>query len=372
MELGIVGPHALEHNANFLCSRISILHGRPVSISPGEIDAPLPLDQSAFRPDNRLFNFSNFTACIRLTRHLAKISELIKGLRRSEGPKQERLLSDLIDTRHQIKAWWDGPATSTGCRDLTPSRPFFRSNVHLELYYNTIMIYLGRPFIISQSPGGHETTNGGQNAHHPPESKSILRGDSLDAAIRTIESCRLLQTSVGLARNSYTEFNSCRVALLALIAHSIHESSTTVLGALNNGMTTIRQMCGGLESKRSEMAVIEALERARQSLTARSAPNQAIPEPPASDYDQFKEWAKLWRADSSEQLPLPTHSEVPHGEEASPHNSIPSFDGFFSSFPDELYGFSAIPGINCDLSMTEELANMPAFQDLGWNLDLEP
>lgn len=111
-------------------------------------------------------------------------------------------------------------------------------------------------------------------------------------------------------------------------------------------MITARQMCGGLGSKRFEMAVVKALERARQSLTAHTAVGLTITEEPASDFDQSKEWAKLWRADPSEYIPLSTHPEVAQGEEVSPHDSVPSFDGFFSSFPDGLYGFSAIPGIN--------------------------
>jgi hypothetical protein len=117
---------------------------------------------------------------------------------------------------------------------------------------------MGRPFIFSQT-ASHNTSN--NNLENPKLADIVksLRTDSLNAAIRTIELCQHLQDSAGLARVSYTEFNACRVALLALIAHSLNEPTNRVSNALTQGMRLIRQMCVGLESAKSEVAVIEAL-----------------------------------------------------------------------------------------------------------------
>jgi hypothetical protein len=323
-------------------------------VALSEIDAPMPVDLPALRSIDQFSNLPNFTAAIILTNLLAKASEAMRSLRRCQSPSKKKHLRQLAATRGRLSSWWDSLPTQVHCRDLAPTSTFFRCNVHLEIYYTTTLIYMGRPFIISQAAPGSPRPNSDSTIHEVPGIVNILRRESYHAAVRVIELCQLLHDSVGLARVSYTEFNGCRVALLALIAHSINEPTRKISSTLNQGMGLIRQIGTGLESARSEVAVIEALERARKRLHDHMAVEQSSTTEDSIGYDQFKEWAKLWRGDPLDRKdPLAsTNLDVPF-EQQSP-NSVPSFDGFFSSFPSELDEFAAIPGLNYDLSLAQD------------------
>ncbi|KAL5357120.1 fungal-specific transcription factor domain-containing protein [Aspergillus floccosus] len=321
-------------------SRISILHGRPVSVSPSETDADMPTDLAELRPSSGISNLPNVTATIHLTRQLGKLAQVILRLRRCPRSHQDTYLHQLSDIRAELSRWWESLPTVVHCRDLNPTGPLFRCNVHLELNYATGMIYMGRPFIFLQNEP-HEAQSETSNR---AELVRTFSADCVQAAVRIIDLCQLLQDSVGLARVSYTEFSSCRAALLALIAQRLTQSSERTCNALTRGMGLIRQMSVGLESARSEVAVIEALERARRQLDRRSEQEPPVT-PSESGYGQFQRWAKLWRLGplNSESLPAAEGVESPGNV-----GSIPSFDGFFSSFPQELDAFAAIPGSEHD------------------------
>ncbi|KAJ5410652.1 uncharacterized protein N7487_005011 [Penicillium crustosum] len=341
---GNVAPDMVEvrnrlwWSAYSLESRISILHGRPVSVSPIEIDTPMPVDLPALRPTDQLTNLPNFTATIVLTNYLAKAAEAMRSPAALPEGQKEKI-------------------SSATCHNPRSTR---------LMVGGTTLIYMGRPFIISQATSGSFNLDSGSTVHEVPDIVNTLRQDSLHAALRVIELCQLLQDSVGLARVSYTEFNGCRVALLALIAHSINEPTTRISGVLTQGMGLIRQICPGLESARSEVAVIEALERARQRLYSHTVAEQSGVTDHTTGYDQFKEWAKLWRGDplDNSDVPVSTNLDMP-SEQRSP-NSVPSFDGFFSSFPDELVEFAAIPGLDYDLSLAQDWLGDPQPEGSDW------
>ncbi|KAF3403820.1 hypothetical protein F1880_010203 [Penicillium rolfsii] len=346
--------------------RISILHGRPVSVAPAEIDAPMPSDLPALRPTDKMTNLPNFTAVIVLTDHLVKAAEVMRSLRSCPKARKKQYLRQLAATRDRLSSWWDSLATQIHCRDLAASGPFFRCNVHLEIYYNIALIYMGRPFIISQVSSGLLDSTDGATPHEVPDIVNVLRRDSLHAALRVIELCQLLQDTAGLAHVSYTEFNGCRVALLALIAHSVNGPSSSISITLNQGMALIRQMCTELESAQSEIAVIEALERARQRLHNHSVAEQSGSTESVTGYDQFREWTKLWRGDSLEERNFDFTSRLNMPFERRSPNAVPSHDGFFSSFPNELSEFTAIPGLDFSLSLGQEWLHEPQGEGSEW------
>lgn len=299
----------------------------------------MPADNPDLLPPNGISNLPNITATIHLTKKLETLAHVILRLRRCPRSHQVSHLLRLKGLRAEFSSWWESLPTVIHCRDLNPTGPLFRCNVHLELSYATGTIYMGRPFIfIQKEPDAN--SDGGVRA----ELVQTFSADCVQAAVRIIELCQLLQDSVGLARVSYTEFSSCRAALLALIAQRLTKTSDTICNALSRGMVLIRQMCVGLESARSEVAVIEALERARLQLDHQSEQEPAAA-PSGSGYDQFLQWARLWRLG-------PTSSDAPPTTEGveSPENpgSVQFFDGFFSSFPQELNAFAAIPGSEND------------------------
>ena|ERR1700742_1574088 len=58
----------------FVQRRISILHGRPVLVSPVEVDVDMPADLAELRPPNRVSNLPNISAAIYLTERLEEVA----------------------------------------------------------------------------------------------------------------------------------------------------------------------------------------------------------------------------------------------------------------------------------------------------------
>lgn len=326
----------------------------------------MPADLVKLRQPSGISNLPNVTAAIHLTKKLGKVAQIILRLRRCPRSHQDAYLHQLCNLRMDLSRWWDSLPKTLHCRDLDPAGPLFRSNVHLELNYATALIYMGRPFIFLQNESADSGGYGSQKEGGRAELIETFSRNCTRAAIRIIDLCQLLHDSVGLARVSYTEFSSCRTALLALIAQLLSGSSEPIGGALTRGMGLIRQICVGLESARSEIAVIEALERARQQLGL--GERSPLGDSSETGYDQFQKWAKLWRLG-----PLNSEAFSPPAGVESPNNpgSIPSFDGFFSSFPQELDAFAAIPGSE-DTAAPPSIWPVPdAFLSFPGNVDAE-
>lgn len=93
-----------------------------------------------------------------------------------------------------------------------------------------------------------------------------LAKDCVEGALSIVDLCQMLHDHGGLARASYTEFSSCRVALLAIIAQMLNEQSERLSSSLKRGLGMIRHMMIGNESAKAEVSVIEALTTATEHL----------------------------------------------------------------------------------------------------------
>lgn len=219
---------------------------------------------------------------------------------------------------------------------------------------------MGRPFILIRPTGSPSAGEVDPQRDPGLDITATLSSDGVQAAIRIIELCQLLQDTVGLARISYTEFSSCRAALLAIIAQSLNARPDYLRDALLQGMTLIRQMCVGLESARSEVAVIEALEQAARRLDRRSRSEDTATSHVDSAYSQFQRWARLWQNEPS------SLSVMPESQLDDPQITAGSFDGFFASFPQELGSFATLHDAELQFSL-----NSPSMLWLD-NLQLPP
>ncbi|EDP55321.1 PrnA-like fungal specific transcription factor, putative [Aspergillus fumigatus A1163] len=347
-------------SAYSLEKRISILHGRPFSVSAAEIDAELPKDLPELRPPNRATNLPNVNATIHLTEQLGKVAHIIGRLRRLPRGLHEPFLEQLFYIHNEIIRWWDSLPEKVHCRDLDPSGPLFRCNIHMEINYSMLRLYMGRPFILIRPTGSPSAGEVDPQRDPGLDITATLSSDGVQAAIRIIELCQLLQDTVGLARISYTEFSSCRAALLAIIAQSLNARPDYLRDALLQGMTLIRQMCVGLESARSEVAVIEALEQAARRLDRRSRSEDTATSHVDSAYSQFQRWARLWQNEPS------SLSVMPESQLDDPQITAGSFDGFFASFPQELGSFATLHDAELQFSL-----NSPSMLWLD-NLQLPP
>lgn len=214
------------------------------------------------------------------------------------------------------------------------------------------------------------------------KNRSTLVTDCVEAALEIIDLCRLLRDETGLARASFTEFSSCRAALLVILAQSLTKRTERLREALQKGMGLIKIMSMGVGSARSAVSVIEALERAISRLEEYSSSQGAGQSGShESAYDRFKNWEMLWKtgplspdahtfqepyppdgngvhpgltpapgsiSQSEIQDPTVSHPDItspsdfltPHAFSQMPHIGL---DHFVSNLPQELGEFTAIP-----------------------------
>ncbi|KAL5342781.1 fungal-specific transcription factor domain-containing protein [Aspergillus crustosus] len=299
-------PHVIEirnrvfWTAYTIEKRVSILHGRPVSLSDTDVDAALPVDFPGLMPHGQVSNHTNMITLITLTLKLGEVANEISVLRKSRKNQQQDCLERLLNLRKHLVDWWNTLPEVTDCRDLNPTGPLFRSNVHLKLDYCLTRIFLGRPFLFSSMKGFFSSTTFQISPIKTPsgvsKNRSTLVTDCVEAALEIIDLCRLLRDETGLARASFTEFSSCRAALLVILAQSLTKRTERLREALQKGMALIKIMSMGVGSARSAVSVIEALERAISRLEEYSASQGGSHSGSLeSAYDRFKNWEMLWK-----------------------------------------------------------------------------
>lgn len=323
--------------------RVSILHGRPTSIAATEVDAELPKDLADFRQRDEPARFGNMSALIDMTMRLGDVANAITLLRRCPKNLQPTYFERIVDICQSLRAWWS--TLSPDVQNPTRSSPSFRSSAHLKLCLYLNDIFVGRPFIFSQSgsatspgsmsspgvvrrpdtresPAAAATTTSHPVQHDRPRNRAALVERAVEAAMNVVILLRTLHETTGLARSSYTEFSSCRAALLVMLAQSVNGPQTPELkAAIDLGMQLIQRMAAGNVSTQSETSVIEALEIAVRRLhemmqaAAQQDPalvgasrerkgedgerkgepgHEGVVDAEKSGYERFREWASLW------------------------------------------------------------------------------
>lgn len=234
------------------------------------------------------------------------LTGLSSSLRKSPKGQQQDCLERLLNLRRSLVEWWSTLPEVTNCRDLNPSGPLFRANVHLKLDYCLTRIFIGRPFLFSNIRGVNPAAVSTPAPTAPfklttgaSKNRTIIVTDCIDAALEIVDLCRLLRDETGLARASFTEFSSCRAALLVILAQSLTKRTERLRESIDKGMALIKIMSMGVGSARSAVSVIEALERAIRRLEEWSVSrggNGTNPGGVESAYDRFKSWEMLWKS----------------------------------------------------------------------------
>ncbi|KAJ6155329.1 hypothetical protein N7470_005895 [Penicillium chermesinum] len=276
--------------------RISIMHGRPTSLSRSEINADLPTDCPTFESPN----FANAIAFIELVMWTGEVAETLNQFKKC--PK--RLLLEyserLLQLKSNIQSWWNSVPIDLEDLEKKPDQPLFRQKVHLKLCYLSIYIYMGRPFIFKEN---NQATHSGEGQNAGKEHRSELVQDCVKSALGTLDLLQSLSNHVGLCRASYTEFSSCRAAILVILAECLNSGNSPELqGGLDRGMVLIRQMIGGTASE-SEISYIESIEAAIRELSSNenpaSAESSAESCSSATAYAKFKDWTQSMKKDKN-------------------------------------------------------------------------
>jgi hypothetical protein len=154
-----------------------------------------------------------------------------------------------------------------------------RARLHARLECCLLHMFIGRPFILAHRQVRKEEAKDAAMAENseatpaaaptPPHTRwNVLIEDCISAANEVIDICHGMQTGMGLAKASYTEYSACRASLLVLIAYSICRRTNEFSSNLQKGLDAIREMASVGDSARSEVLLLETLEAALHRLQA--------------------------------------------------------------------------------------------------------
>lgn len=278
-------------------------------------------------------------------------------------PKTET--SDCVKKLAQLQAelvkWWGGLENAAFYNNEQPISGAFRPRMHLRLEYCMVRMFLGRIFILPQDgplDSGNRSTPSSDTTSRSP--RSTLVHDCAEAALSVIDACRVIARTVGLARSSYTEFSSCRAALLVITTQCLTQNTDRFRQALRDGVVMLKDMSSGSQSWHSEASLIEAFERAIASMNTRHPGGggggaAALADAEESDYAKFKKWELMMQSNraatesaasivaSEDAVPLAGQGWRPAEAAWREDNTLmpsctPFFgvDGNFAAFPDSL------------------------------------
>lgn len=184
----------------------------------------------------------------------------------------------------------------------------FRFNIHLALTYHLAHVFIGRSFIFASPHTDSPHTIPEQGPSEWSALRTSLVSGCVQSALDIVDLCQTLQDQAGLARASYTEFTSCRAALLVILAQRIYERNARLRKASEQGIELLRHMSLGFYAADSEKSAIQAMETAIQAMETAirrlddGSPSDK-PGPAGSNvsaYDRFRNWAMLWKNESNE------------------------------------------------------------------------
>ncbi|ETS79378.1 hypothetical protein PFICI_09231 [Pestalotiopsis fici W106-1] len=329
--------------------QLSIKYGRPHFLDPFDVTVQRPVDIPELHPLKEVSSFENQLGLINLTLMTQTISKQTALLRKSNDSahffKLLTIRKDLIKWREPLH-WEVASIKHMDLRSL-------RNHIHLRLYYWNTRLSLGQPFMLASSSLAASSESVPETAQFI--GRAGLVKDSVDSALEIISLCQMLRDHVGFARASYvTEFMSCFTAVLVLLAQTLAQPSPSIREALSRGLELIRTMSTGCMLARSEVSIIEALERAvirlqnvQRQRSSPGAPSQVAQE--ATNYDTFKTWTRLWKSTSG--LTPPEQTATPHATgsydnaQSLQQDFGESADGdmFYGLLPMELSQFDVIP-----------------------------
>ncbi|KAF4345768.1 thiamine repressible regulatory thi1 [Fusarium beomiforme] len=280
--------------------RICILHGRPVSISRLDIDANLPIDLEELQPKERINTFQNNMAMLKLTIFMEDARDGILALKSKDKAQKLRSFQNIAHLKARLRSYWQSLSEETFCRDLTPGKPLFRSNVHLFLTYHLIHILIGRSFILDEL---NINTKDTPSAEWTKLRKELVN-DCINSAVATFHLCQTLHDESSLSKSSYTEFSSCCAAVLALVAKCVSDRNSSCKDACKKGMELLREISTGVFSTSGEKRTVEGLEIAFERLNHAKGRDSAgrLDE---DGYLQFRNWVAMQQIVPGETLELP-------------------------------------------------------------------
>lgn len=212
-------------------------------------------------------------------------------------------LERLSRSQGEFMAWWVSLPSSLSKPELSASILDIRPVAHLKLEYCLVRMFIGRNLFFPKEFLQSDTLDSMDRRDYSSSAsqmdlnilKSHFVADCVDAAHEAIETCRFLKNTIGLARASYTEFSSCRAALLVIVSQCFQTGSQKHRHILREGLTMLKEMASWTELARIEAALIDAFEKVLINIDATQDENSADD----SGFMQFKKWEKMWKENTS-------------------------------------------------------------------------
>ena len=253
-------------------------------------------------------------------------------------------LARLVDIKEELHRWWNELPNHVCCRDPTIEGAISREAIHVRLEYCVLRMYSGRLFIMPHNASKARATSASPAStveqaspvsgisSRNADRRAILIADCVDAALCIVDTCRLLQNTIGLARASYTEFSGLRVALLVILSQFLMkqgEGVDNLRQPLCEGMAMLKHMSTWGASARFDVSLIEAFEFAIARMEAKESSKPSSSQ--ESNYDMFKKWELGWTntvntQQQGQQQPPPADEKA-----FDPSQGIPSVVGNASS-----------------------------------------
>ncbi|KAF5686199.1 hypothetical protein FDENT_5886 [Fusarium denticulatum] len=346
--------------------KISMFHGRPISVSRSNIDASLPIHQDGLQSVDWRKRASYTRVSVQLMHFLEDMYHEINILRNCRKREIVTIVSRLVAKKDGLTTWWQSLPPDTIDANEQPTTTQSRSAMHLRLDYCLVRMFVGRPFLLKKdtkdtatSPSVPENSPGTneRSASKLVTSREELISDCIKAATEALDICQRLRSSgMGLARASYSEYSACRASLLVLIAYSIRNLSDQFRKSLCEGLDMIREMSAVGESARSEIALIESLERALARLHAGARPNdvgstqdQAYAD---SAYEAFRSWGATLAGKNGLDATTPAAPNASGGQA-----EIDSMSGW----PVDFQALSSMDFFSAYDPMADPLLQLPVF-----------
>ncbi|KAI2990716.1 transcriptional regulator family: Fungal Specific TF [Aspergillus niger] len=287
---------------------ISIFHGRPLSVHRADVDADLPHARGDMGQAQSTWSSQCAVISIRMLDWLEEFLHDISRLRHAQPAGLPVVIGQLIARKESWDRWWAGQSDAL-VNSIQPGHQPNRAVMHLCLESCLLRMFIGRPFLLRKDTPSHPNANpqsSSEETYFQPSDRDSLIGDCIQAAQEALGICRQLRDhGSGLARASYLEYSACRAALLVLIAFSVQNLSDALRQPMREGLVLLREMSAAGDSARSEVSLLEALERS----LARLHTVAQRPEPAAestglvSDYEAFRNWGTTCKKPASEAAP---------------------------------------------------------------------
>ncbi|KAK4860667.1 hypothetical protein LT330_004398 [Penicillium expansum] len=270
-----------------LASKLAVLNGADVSVNQHSSGAATPSPLSCVEATLRLNEMLNRSSLKRFS----CADALHWGLDR------------LSQSQGELVAWWDCLPTSLSRPELSSSTLDIRPIAHLKLEYCLVRMFIGRNFLFpeeclrSEIMDSMDCRDPGSSASlmDPNILKSHFIDNCVDAALGAIETCRFLKNTIGLARASYTEFSSCRAALLIIAIQCFQTGSRKYRHSLREGLIMLKEMASWAELARVEASLIDAFEKVLINMDATQNEISAD----ESGFMEFKRWENMWKENTS-------------------------------------------------------------------------